>query len=115
MEQSLAYLGLLDDAAPLFREGALVPGVGVPYALPCLVESGLFRIGRKLYGELGPAFYGMRTTLLTPAHGAATRQGGPSISRNETRPRSRHGHICFATDGGSALKTRPAFHAGKQE
>jgi hypothetical protein len=30
-----------------------------------LVESGLFRISRKLYGEIGPAFYGLRTTLLT--------------------------------------------------
>ncbi|OAF09275.1 hypothetical protein AYJ54_13495 [Bradyrhizobium centrolobii] len=34
-------------------------------ALPCLVESGLFRISRKLFGEIGPAFYGLRTTLLT--------------------------------------------------
>jgi hypothetical protein len=25
----------------------------------------LFRISRKLYGEIGPAFYGLRTTLLT--------------------------------------------------
>jgi hypothetical protein len=33
--------------------------------IPCLVESGLFRISRKLYGEIGPAFYGLRTTLLT--------------------------------------------------
>jgi transposase len=64
-DRQLAYLGLLDDAAPLFREGSSVPGVGVLFALPCLVESGLFRIGRKLYGEIGPAFYGLRTTLLT--------------------------------------------------
>jgi transposase len=64
-DRQLAYLGLLDDAAPLFREGSSVPGVGVLLALPCLVESGLFRIGRKLYGEVGPAFYGLRTTLLT--------------------------------------------------
>jgi transposase len=64
-DRQLAYLGLLDDAAPLFREGASVPGVGVLLALPCLVESGLFRISRKLYGEIGPAFYGLRTTLLT--------------------------------------------------
>jgi len=34
-------------------------------ALPCLIESGVLRIGRKLYGEIGPAFYGLRTTLLT--------------------------------------------------
>jgi transposase len=64
-DRQLAYLGLLDDAAPLFRDGSSVPGVGVLLALPCLVESGLFRIGRKLYGEIGPAFYGLRTTLLT--------------------------------------------------
>ena len=64
-DRQLAYLGLLDDAAPLFREGCSVAGVGVLVALPCLVESGLFRISRKLYGEIGPAFYGLRTTLLT--------------------------------------------------
>ena len=64
-DRQLAYLGLLNDAAPLFRAGSSVPGVGVLLALPCLVESGLFRIGRKLYGEIGPAFYGLRTTLLT--------------------------------------------------
>jgi transposase len=64
-DRQLACLGLLDDAAPLFREGSSVPGVGVLLALPCLVESGLFGISRKLYGEIGPAFYGLRTTLLT--------------------------------------------------
>jgi hypothetical protein len=62
-DRQLAHLGLLDDAAPLFREGASVPGVGVLLALPCLVESGLFRISRKLYGEIGPAFYGLRADL----------------------------------------------------
>jgi hypothetical protein len=61
LDRQLAYLGLLYDAAPLFREGSSVPGVGVLLALPCLVESGLFRICRKLYGEIGPAFYGLRT------------------------------------------------------
>jgi transposase len=64
-DRLLAYLGLLDDAAPLFRDGSSVPAVGVLLALPCLIESGLLRISRKLYGEIGPAFYGLRTTLLT--------------------------------------------------
>ena len=64
-DRQLAYLGLLDDAAPLFREGTSVPAVGVLLALPCLLESGLLRLSRKLYGEIGPAFYGLRTTLLT--------------------------------------------------
>jgi transposase len=65
MDRQLAYLGLLDDAAPMFRDGSQVAGVGVLLALPALVESGLLRISRKLYGEIGPAFYGLRTTLLT--------------------------------------------------
>jgi transposase len=64
-DRQLAYLGLLDDAAPLFRDGCNVPGVGVLLALPCLLDSGLFEIARKLYGGIGPAFYGLRTTLLT--------------------------------------------------
>src|ERR1700751_2712006 len=65
LDRQLAYLGLLKDAAPLFRDGSSVPGAGTLLAVPCLVESGLFRISRKLYGEIGPAFYGLRTTLLT--------------------------------------------------
>jgi transposase len=65
LDRLLAYLGLLDDAAPQFRDGSQVPGAGVLVALPLLVQSGLFRVSRKLYGEIGPAFYGLRTTLLT--------------------------------------------------
>src|SRR3990170_1611112 len=65
LDRQLAHLGLLDDAAPIFRDGSQVPGVGVLLAIPALVESGLLRISRKLYGEIGPAFYGLRTTLLT--------------------------------------------------
>ena len=64
-DRQLAHLGLLDDAAPIFRDGSRVPGVGVLLGLPALVESGLLRISRKLYGEIGPAFYGLRTSLLT--------------------------------------------------
>jgi transposase len=64
-DRQMAYLGLLDDAAPIFRDGSQVPGVGVLLALPYLVHGGLLQIARKLYGEIGPAFYGLRTTLVT--------------------------------------------------
>ena len=37
-DRQLAHLGLLDDAAPLFRDGSAVPGVGVLLAL-CRVWS----------------------------------------------------------------------------
>src|SRR5260370_20516715 len=42
-DRQLAYLGLLDDAAPIFRDGSQVPGVGVLLALPCLIESAVLR------------------------------------------------------------------------
>jgi transposase len=65
VDRVLAAVGLLEDAAPMFRDGAHIPGAGVLLAIPALIESGLLRIARKLYGEIGPAFYGLRTTLLT--------------------------------------------------
>jgi transposase len=64
-DRLMAYLGLLDDAAPLFGSRAGVPRAEVLLALPPLVQSGVFECARKIYGGLGPAFYGLRTSLLT--------------------------------------------------
>lgn len=64
VDRVLAYLGLLNDAAPLFRSGRGVPRAGVLLALPALVDTGVFAIGRTTYGSIGPAFYGLRTTLV---------------------------------------------------
>lgn len=64
VDRLLAYLGLLDDAAPLFRSGTRVPRAGVLLALPALIASDIFGIAREVYGSLGPAFYGLRTTLV---------------------------------------------------
>jgi hypothetical protein len=65
IDRMLAYLGKLSDAAPVFGDGSQIPGAGVLLAIPALIDSGIFDISRKLYGEIGPAFYGLRTTLLT--------------------------------------------------
>jgi hypothetical protein len=64
MDRLLAYLGMLDDAAPLFCAEAQVAHGGVLLALPALVQSGIFTIVRKIYGSIGPAFYGLRTTFI---------------------------------------------------
>jgi transposase len=64
-DRLLARLGLLEDAAPLFGSAAAVPRAGVLLALPVLVTSGVFECAKKIYGTLGPAFYGLRTSLLT--------------------------------------------------
>lgn len=65
VDRMLACLGLLDDAAPLFAPATQVPGAGVLLAIPALVESGVFRIVAEIYGTIGPAFYGLRTTFAT--------------------------------------------------
>ena len=63
-DRLLAYLGLLDEAAPLFSSGANVPRAGVLLALPALVTGGVFECAQITYGRLAPAFYGLRTSLL---------------------------------------------------
>jgi hypothetical protein len=65
VDRVLAYLGLIADAAPLFRSGVRVPRAGVLLALPALIDSGVFHCAREVFGSIGPAFYGLRTTLVT--------------------------------------------------
>lgn len=65
VDRLLARLGLLEDAAPLFGSALAVPRAGVLLAVPVLVISGVFECAQKIYGTLGPAFYGLRTSLLT--------------------------------------------------
>jgi prepilin-type processing-associated H-X9-DG protein len=64
-DRLLAHKGLLDDAAPLFGPAQHVPGAGVLLAVPALVASGVFGCAREAYGAIGPAFYGLRTTMTT--------------------------------------------------
>jgi len=64
MDRLLAAMGLLDDALPLFAATRSLPRAGVLLAIPTLVASGLLSTAEKIYGSLGPAFYGLRTTLV---------------------------------------------------
>ena len=64
-DRLLAYLGLLEDATPLFGSRANVARAGVLLAVPPLVQSGVFECAQQIYGSLGPAFYGLRTSLIT--------------------------------------------------
>jgi hypothetical protein len=64
VDRVLAYLGLLQDAAPMFRAGTHVPHAGVLLAVPALLHTGVLDCARDVYGSLGLAFYGLRTTLV---------------------------------------------------
>jgi len=63
-DRLMACVGLLDDAAPLFRPGTAILGAGVLLALPALVASGVIECAREVYGSIGPAFFGLRTTIV---------------------------------------------------
>jgi transposase len=77
IDRAFARLGLLQDAAPLFRNGESIPGAGVLVAIPAIVESGILDTARKVYGSLGASFYGLRTILLTFVLMALLRIKGP--------------------------------------
>jgi prepilin-type processing-associated H-X9-DG protein len=61
----LAQQGLLDDAVPLFGDHAELPRAGVLLAIPLLQAHGGLEVFARLYGSVGPAFYGLRTTVLS--------------------------------------------------
>lgn len=64
MDRLLAFLGMLDDAAPLFASAKRVPRAGVLLAIPSLLATGVLDAARQIYGTLGPAFYGLRTSVV---------------------------------------------------
>ena len=65
VDRSLAHAGRLHDAAPFFADGNDLPCVGALLAVPGIVQSGLIEEGTRLYPNFGPAFYGIRTTLMS--------------------------------------------------
>jgi len=65
MDRLLAALGLIEDATPVFAHADSLPRAGVLLAVPALVASGVLSVAGKVYGTIGPAFYGLRTTVVT--------------------------------------------------
>jgi hypothetical protein len=85
-DRLFASLGLLDDAAPLFRDGQHVPRAGVLLAVPALVQSGVLAVAREVYGSLGPAFYGLRTTVVALVLLALLRIKRPEALKEHSPP-----------------------------
>jgi hypothetical protein len=65
LDRFFACVGLLEDAAPLFESKQRVPHAGLLLSIPFVLRSGLLECARGIYATLGPAFYGLRTTLVT--------------------------------------------------
>jgi len=64
IDRLLASQGKLLDAVPFFNPGQNLPRLGVLLAVPMLVATGVLSEADKLYGHIGPAFYGLRTSLM---------------------------------------------------
>jgi Transposase protein/Winged helix-turn helix len=86
MDRLLAKLGLLDDASPLFRDGERVPRAGVLLALPAISQTDVVATAREVYGSIGPAFYGLRTTIVTLVFLALLRIKRPEALKEHAPP-----------------------------
>ncbi|MCH2516377.1 MAG: helix-turn-helix domain-containing protein [Dehalococcoidia bacterium] len=64
-DRAMARLGLLDDARPLFADADELPRAGVLLAIPLFVVSGIPQIFHEVYQSVAPAFYGLRTTIVS--------------------------------------------------
>ena len=85
-DRLLAALGMIEDAAPLFRDGTRVPRAGVLLAIPALLQSGVLDEARAVYGSIGPAFYGLRTTLVALLFMALLRIKRPEALKEHSPP-----------------------------
>ena len=88
IDRLLARAGLLQDAAPVFSTTAGVPHAGVLLAIPALLKTGVFDCARAAYGDIGPAFYGLRTTILTMLLMALLRIKHPEALKEHAPARS---------------------------
>lgn len=64
VDRALAVAGLLDDAAPLFGDAEGIRDVGALLAIPVLTQQGVFYEALRVFDGIGPAFYGLRTTIV---------------------------------------------------
>lgn len=65
LDRLMARMGRLDDASALFSPGENVPWAGVMMAAVILSHSPFLGLAQKVYGSIGPAFYGLRTVMMT--------------------------------------------------
>lgn len=63
LDRALAREGFLDDAAPLFGTRCNVRSAGLLLAVPILVAHGVLADAVKIFGSIGPAFYGIRNVV----------------------------------------------------
>jgi hypothetical protein len=64
LDRALARAGVQDDASPLFADAEGLRDVGALLAIPVLTQQGVFYEALRAFDAIGPAFYGLRTTIV---------------------------------------------------
>ena len=73
-ERALARYGLLDEAAPVFTEGAGLGRLGTLLILPALEATGLLDAAKSIYARMRNGFYGLTSSILTLVFLAVARE-----------------------------------------
>ncbi len=70
----------------MFKDRIGLPRLGFLLAVPMIVQSGVLEAAQRVFGDIGPAFYGLRTSLMTLLLMALLRIKNPeSLKRNSCR------------------------------
>ena len=64
-DRMAAYLGMLEDAPPVFADCEHVEGAGSLLAIAIVSGTGFFNAVQQVYRTIGPSFYGLRNTFMT--------------------------------------------------
>jgi DNA-binding transcriptional MerR regulator len=73
-ERALARFGLLDEAPPVFTEGAGLPRLGTMLVLPALEATGLIEAATSVFRKMRNGFYGLTAIILTMVFLATLRE-----------------------------------------
>ena len=64
-ERMAAYIGMLEDAQPIFADCEHVEGAGSLLAVAIVAGTGFFDAVQQVYRTIGPSFYGLRNIFMT--------------------------------------------------
>ena len=78
-DRQKAYIGLIDDAEPIFASTKHLENAGAFLAVSLLSFHNYFSIIDKIYKSIGPAFYGLRTIFMVLFLMAVTRKKNADV------------------------------------
>ncbi len=64
-DRMAAYIGMLEDAQPIFADCEHVEGAGSLLAIAVVAGTGFFDAIKQVYRTIGPSFYGLRNIFMT--------------------------------------------------